>query len=337
MLHGLAYGRLAIKIVETHPVPAEVACLVYSFFATHILPWYRPLAETQRYFLAGITKGLDTYDMAWTSVIVIDRAVFSFFTGESLDLVQAKLEEADPLIRNGRQKTCKLWLFMPMQLVRCLRGIESPDDDVTEVFLDLSHPLEVQMNQSRTYLFTYHCYQLVLAVFKGRADIGKAAAKACETHVASATGSFLSGMYTFYSAVQLADNLDNLTLSELTSLQKKMNEIQLWSKTSPSTFEHKYKFLQAMASRKDDNDLRLLDAFDEAIFLATDAGLIHDAALYAERCSRWLSDKSPNRTAQYLDFAKRQYDFWGAGAKVKEITLIQAPSGTFRGLCTPDP
>jgi hypothetical protein len=155
-------------------------------------------------------------------------------------------------------------------------------------------------------------------------------------YFSSMTGSFLSGMYTFYSAVQLVDNLDNLVQSEFTSLQKKMNAIQLWSKTSPSTFEHKYKFLRVMVSRKNDNHLELLDAFDEAIFLASDAGLIHDAALYAERCSRWLADKSPSRSAQYLDFAKRQYDFWGAGSKVKEIALVQPASGAFRGLCIPN-
>ena len=335
MLRGLAYGRLAIRIIETQSVPAEVACPVYNFFASHILVWHRPLVETQRYFLSAITKGLETYDTAQTLVAVIDRAVFSFFAGESLDLVQAKLEEAEPLIRKGKDETGKQLLSMPMQLVQMLRGIEMSDETSAEAPL---HPnralLKAEMNQSHTYMFTYHCYQLVLAIFDGRREVGIAAAKACEMYVARATGSFLSGMYTFYSAVLLVDNLDNLMQSELASLQKKMDMIRLWSKTSPSTFEHKYKFLRVMASRRDDNLLGILDAFDDAIHLAVEAGLIHDAALYAERCSRWLADTSPNRSAQYLDFARRQYDFWGATAKVKEISRIQPPSTILRGFCT---
>ena len=333
MLRGFAYGRLAIRIIETQSVSAEVACPVYNFFASHILVWHRPLVDTQRYFLAAITKGLETYDITWTSVAVIDRAVFSLFAGESLDLVQAKLEEAEPLIRKGKQETGKHWLSMPVQLVQTLRGIEISDDTGAQYPLNLTRALsKAQLNQ--WHMFTYHCYQLVLAIFTGRKEVGMAAAKACEMYIASATGSFLSGMYTFYSAVLLADNLDNLTQSELASLQRKMDLIRLWSKTSPSTFEHKYKFLRVMVSRRDENLLGLLDAFDDAIYLAVDAGLIHDAALYAERCSSWLAGTSPNRSAQYLDFARRQYDFWGATAKVRAIFRIQPASTILRGFCT---
>src|SRR5436190_22603483 len=281
MLRGFAYGRLAIRIIETHAVPAEVACPVYNFFASHILVWHRPLVETQRYFLTAITKGLETYDITWTSVAVIDRAVFSFFAGESLDLVQAKLEEAEPLIRKGKEETRKHLLSMPMQLVQTLRGIEMSDDTGVAPLNPNGALRKAQMNQSHTHMFTYHFYQLVLAIFTGRTEVGMAAAKACEMYVASATGSFLSGIYTFYSAVLLVDKLDNLMQSELASLQRKMDIIRLWSKTSPSTFEHKYKFLRVMISRRDDNLLGLLDAFDDAIYVAVEAGLIHDAALYA--------------------------------------------------------
>lgn len=335
MLRGFAYGRLAIRIIESHSVPAEVACPVYNFFASHIMLWHRPLSEAQRYFLAAITKGLETYDITWTSVAVIDRALFSFFGGESLDLVQAKLEEAEPLIRKGKQETGKHWLSMPMQLVQALRGVETSADSPIDPPFDASLALRIaQMNQSQTHLFTFHCYQLVLAVFMGRRDVGMASAKACETYLASATGSLLSGMYVFYSAVLLVDNFDNLMQAEINSLQKKMDMLRLWSRTSPATFEHKYKFLRVMSSRRDSNLLRLLDGFDEAIFLALQAGLGQDAALYAERCSQWLADPSPVRSGQYLDFARRHYDYWGAGAKVKEITQVQPLNTGLRGFCT---
>jgi osomolarity two-component system, sensor histidine kinase CHK1 len=338
MLRGFAYGRLAIRIIETQAAPAEVACSVYNFFASHILIWHSPLVETQRYFLAAIKRGLETYNIMWTSAPVMNRAVFGFFAGESLDLVQAKLEEAQPLIRKGKQETGKHCLSTSMQLVQSLRGVETSDDSGTESPLDPKRALsKAQINQLHTHLFTYHCYQLVLAVFHGLTDIGMAAVKACEMYVAGATSSFLTGMYTFYSAVLFVDNNDNLMPSELMSLQKKIDIIRLWSKTSPSTFEHKYKFLRVMASRRDKNQLGLLDAFDDAIHLAVEAGLIHDAALYAERCSRWLAESSPNRSAQYLDFARRQYDFWGATVKVNEISLIQPSSTVLRGFCKSAP
>jgi hypothetical protein len=334
MVRAFAYGRLAIRIIESHSVPAEVARPVYNLFASHILAWHRPLVETQRYFLATITKGFETYDITWTLDAVIDRSVFSFFSGESLDLVQAKLEEAEPWIQNGNQETGKLRLSMATQLVQRFRGIEKSDNTGIEANLDPTRViLKALINQLHTHLFTYYCFKLVLAVFNGQVDVGMTAAKACEMYFASATGSFLSGLYVFYSAVLYVDNLDNLGQSELISLQRKMDTIRLWSKTSPSTFEHKYKFLKVMISRRDDNLLRLLDAFDDSIYLAVEAGLIQDAAMYAERCSRWLADLSPNRSAQYLDFARRQYDFWGATAKVKEICLIQPTSTRLRGFC----
>jgi hypothetical protein len=328
MVRGFAFGRLAIRIIESHSVPPEVACPVYNFFASHILLWHRPLGDTQRYFLAAITKGLETYDITWTSAAVIDRGVFSFFAGESLDLVQAKLEEAEPLIRKGKQETGKHWLSMPMEFVRSLRG------DMNGSHLDPTPALEkAQMYQSHTHLFTFHCYQLISAVFMGQTEIGLTAAKACEMYLVSATGSLLWGMYFFYSAVLLVDNFDNLLQPEVNLLQKKMDMLRLWSRTAPSTFEHKYKFLRVMSSRKGPNLLRLLDGFDEAIFLALQAGHGQDAALYAERCSRWLVNSSPVRSVQYLEFAKRHYDYWGAGAKVKQINEAQ-PAGTrLLGFC----
>jgi len=332
MLQGFALGREAIRIIETHPVPPEVACPVYNFYASHIIIWHRPLIEAQQYLNAAISKGLQTYDLTWTTVAAIDRAVFALFGGESLDLVQAKLEEAEPVIRKGKQGLARHWLSMPMHLVQNLRGLELAEDDPaqsTSTLIDVLHTAE--LNQLHTYLFGYHFYGLVGTVFTGRLNEGMSFAKACEKYLPSATGSFMAAMYMFYSAVLFVDNSDNLVHSELALLQKKMNLLRLWAKTSPATFEHKFKFLEVMMSRNENNQLATLDSFDEAIYLALEAGLIHDAALYAERCSRWLSRTSPNRAAQYLSFARRQYDFWGATSKVQEISALQPPAAALRG------
>src|SRR5439155_16220709 len=202
-----------------------------------------PLVETQRYLLAAITKGRETYDIARTLVAVIDRAVFGFFAGESLDSVQAKLEEAEPLIRKGKLRSGEYSLSMPMKLVQSLRGTVASNDTGPASPPNLNRaPLKIQTNQSHTHVFTNHCYQLVLAVFHGFTEVGMAASKACDMYATSANGSFLSGMYTFYSAVLLVDNLDNVMQSEFALLQKKMDLMKLWSEMSPSTFEHKYKF-----------------------------------------------------------------------------------------------
>jgi hypothetical protein len=330
MTRGFAFGRLAIRITETQIVPPEVACSVYNFFASHIMIWHRPLLETQRYFLAAINKGLETYDLSWTSIAVIDRAVFGLFAGESLDLVQAKLEEAAPLIRKKRQEVGKYWLAMPMHLVRNLRGSDQSNDVGSEI-TDPSDVLEAaKSTQSHTHLFAYHCYQLILAVFNGNKRAGFTAAKMCETYLPSAKGSFLSAMYTFYVAVLMSENMSSLMQAELTLLRAKMDIIKLWAKTSSSTFGHKYQFLKVMTSKMD-NDLHTLDAFDEAIYNAVQNGFIQDAALYAERCSQWLAKSSPKRSAQYLNFARRQYDFWGAGAKSSEISNNLPPSTALRG------
>jgi hypothetical protein len=109
------------------------------------------------------------------------------------------------------------------------------------------------------------------------------AAKACETYLPSAKGSFLSAMYTFYAAILYAENIDALMQNEMTLLNQKMEMLRLWTKTAPSTFEHKYKFLQVMMSKKADRNIDTLDLFDEVMYLAVENGFIHDAALYAER------------------------------------------------------
>ena len=335
MLRGFAFGRLAIRIIETHSVSPEIACSVYNFFASHIMIWHRPLVETQRYFLAAITKGIETYDVTWTSIAVIDRAVFGLFAGESLDLVQAKLEEAAPLIRKNKQEVGKHWLAMPMQLVRGLRGYEEPNDSTgSNSPIDADNVLvQAKITQSHTHLFAYHCYQLIAAVFNGNTAQGMTAAKACETYLPSAKGSFLSAMYTFYAAILYAENIDALMQNEMTLLNQKMEMLRLWTKTAPSTFEHKYKFLQVMMSKKADRNIDTLDLFDEVMYLAVENGFIHDAALYAERCAQWLSKFSPKRASLYLNFARRQYDFWGAGMKATELSQLLPPSNVVRGFC----
>ncbi len=335
MNRGFAFGRLAIRIIETHSVPPEIACSVYNFFASHIMIWHRPLAETQRYFLAAITKGIETYDITWTCIAVIDRAVFGLFAGESLDVVQAKLEEAGPLIRKNKQEVGKHWLAMPMQLVQGLRWFESPNDTTgPNSPIDVENVLvQAKETQSHTQLFAYHCYQLIAAVFNGNIALGMTAAKACEAYLPSAKGSFLSAMYTFYAATIFAENIDALTQSELSLLHKKMDMLRLWAKTGASTFEHKYKFLKIMMTKKEDRNIDTLDAFDEAMYLAVENGFIHDAALYAEKCAAWLAKFSPKRSGLYLNFARRQYDFWGAGVKANELSQALPPSNVIQRFC----
>jgi hypothetical protein len=290
-----------------------------------------PLAETQRYFLAAISKGLETYDITWTCIAVVDRAIFGFFAGESLDLVLAQVEEAAPLVRKSRQRLGQYWYSMPLQMVRSLRG-----DDLTGT---LESPVEgtpvlmnAQMQQSHTQLFAFHFYQLVLAVYKRDTESGMAAARACETHLPCAIGSFLSGMYLFYSAVLFVGNLAQLMPSERTLLQTKIDSIGLWAKTSPTTFKHKHQFLKAMVSKDENDSLDALDAFDEAIYLALENGFIQDSALYAEHCSTWLAFRSQKRSAQYLHFALRQYDFWGANSKTNDISATLSDPSILRGL-----
>jgi hypothetical protein len=335
---GFTYGRLAIQIIENHIVAPEVACPVYSFFASHILLWHRPLVDTQRYFLAAISKGLETSDKMSTTIAVIDRAVFSFFAGESLDLVLSKLEEAVPLVRRD---TGRHWLAMPAKVIHHLRGMEVKDElGVSPDFDPEMALLKAQEYRVHTLLFRHHFYQMLLAVFTGQTDVGISHAKDCEIYHSSAGGSFFSGMYVFYSAVLFLDKQDNLTQSEQTRLGQKMDLLLLWGKTCPSTFEHKYKFLRAMQTRRELDPLSILDAFDDAIFLALESGMLHDAALFAERCSRWLASSSPNRSWQYQDFARRQYDFWGASTKVKELTdliTIQHATSRLRGFRIPPP
>jgi hypothetical protein len=89
-----------------------------------------------------------------------------------------------------------------------------------------------------------------------------------------------------------------------------------------------------MEATKEMDTLTILDAFDDAIFRALENGMLHDAAIFAERCSRWLTNTSPNRSWQYQDFARRQYEFWGASAKVKELSdliAIRKASARIRG------
>jgi hypothetical protein len=330
---GFAFGRLAVRIVETQAVPPEVACPIYSLFASHILSWHRPLAETQRYFLAAISKGLETYDINWTSIAVIDRGLFSFFAGESLDVVQAKLEEATPLLRKGGRESVHHWLSMPMQVILGLRGTDKMVDEMTvDTPFDNEAIKKAQANQSHTYLFAYHCYHLVVAVFTGNTQVAMDAARGCEMYLPSAIGSYLSAMYMFYSAILFATNLDLLLPSEMTLLQTKLDHIHFWAQTSPTTFGHKSLFLRTLIStRESTNNLNLLDAFDEAIYSALENGFIQDAALYAEKTSVWLAPSSPKRSAHYLNFARRQYDFWGATTKSAEIAALLPPSQDLKG------
>ena len=329
---GFAFGRLAIRVVETQAVPPEVACPIYSIFASHILAWQRPLAETQRYFLASINKGLETYDITWTSIAVIDRALFSFFAGESLDVVQAKLEEATPLLRKGGRGSGHHWLSMPIQMIQRLRDGYKAGEMNSDSPLDNEGLQKAQATQSHTYLFATNCYELVVAVFTGNTQAGMNAARACEMYLPCAVGSYLSAMYMFYSAILFATNMDLLLPSEVTLLQSKLTMLEFRAKTCPMTFGHKYIFLKTLMSiGESTNSLETLDAFDEAIYLALENGFIHDAAFYAEKTSACLATSSPKRSAQYLNFARRQYDFWGATAKSNEITAMLPPSQQLKG------
>jgi osomolarity two-component system sensor histidine kinase CHK1 len=332
---SFAYGRLAIRIIEKLSAPGAVACYVYKYFASHVFIWHRPLLEARRYSRAAITKGQETYDLAPTCVACVDLAFFGLFSGESLDRAQARLDEARPFIRkNGRSTIIMVWLAMPMQMVHNLQGIEPTEYNMVDPSYNEAQALaHARKHQSHTHLFIYHFYLLVESVIMGRTDIALKAARSCEMHKDSVVGSYTSAMYTFYSAVLYIDAANEVVETDLMLIRKHMERIRLWAKTSPSTFEHKYLLLKAMMLKNGVNDLAKLDAFDEAISLAFEQGFIHDAALYAERCARWLSASSPSRSVHYLAFAKRQYEAWGAHPKAAALSASLPITASVQKFC----
>jgi osomolarity two-component system sensor histidine kinase CHK1 len=331
-----AYGRLAIRILDVLNVPSELACPVYKVYASHVLLWHRPLIETQKYYHLALTTGSKTYHSIWGFLATFDSAVCAMFSGESLQQAASKFADTKKIVDTRKIPLERYWVSLPKKLLYSLMGIVPPDHTLVELKSDWAkaeaHAKAVRMNM---YLFNLQTFRLVEAVFMGSPEVGLKAARTCEQYSDSVPGTLPFAMYIFYSAVMYIDVFDQLLKADYTQLHKHVELIRLWAQSSPWTYQHKYLFLTVMMAKKEVNDLAMLDAYDEAISLALEHGFVQDAALYAERCARWLNTCSPKRSVLYLNDAKQYYEAWGANAKADKISSFLQSRGfctSFRGL-----
>jgi osomolarity two-component system, sensor histidine kinase CHK1 len=332
LIRSYAYGRLAIRILDILDVPAELACPVYKVYASHVLLWHRPLIETQKYFHLALTTVSKTYQSIWGFLATFDGAVCAMFSGESLQQAASKFADTKKVVDKRKVPLEKYWVSLPIKLLYTLMGIEPPDYTVTELESDWAKAETHAKSMGMFMLmFNMETFRLVRAVIMGPPDVGLKSARACEQYAASVPGTLPFAMYIFYSAIMYVDVFDELLKADYAQLHKHVELIRLWAQSAPSTYQHKYLFLTVMMAKKGVNDLAMLDAYDEAIALALEYGFVQDAALYAERCARWLSTCSPKRSVLYLNDAKQYYEAWGAYAKADQISSFLKS----RGFCTP--
>jgi hypothetical protein len=260
-----------------------------------------------------------------------DSAVFSMFAGESLSKVQAKFEQTLPVLARLKADQVSTWVYLSVNAVQALREVELSED-----FMGLqpqAHEAAIR-GRSVRFLSSYYFWRLIREVFLDHTEEAMEAARGCEKY--KTPGSYVAALSVFYCAVLFLDVFDKLGPSEHVLLQQHVEKMRIWGKTSPATFGHKYIFLKVMMSKGGGNELAMLDAFDESISLAVEAGLVQDAALYAERCARWLAKSSPKRSCHYLAIAKGMYEAWGATCKVTEISsLLPIGATPFRGYRIP--
>jgi PAS domain S-box-containing protein len=315
----------ALQLLERYDAK-DVKAQVYEIFNGHVRHWKEPLSAVLADMLVGIQSGLEVGQMQYTAYIAAFYCSVVFFTGDSLENVAEKQDQAIELLDRLKTEISSDYGRIWRQLVANLRG-RSPDwlELVGRYFNAGDRYNVMQAAGSRTSLFSLHLARGMLLYLQRNNAAAIAEFTAAELYIQSVMGMMNVSVHNFYTSLTLlalyptTDSSAQPTL--LQRVQKQQRSLQEFADHAPCNHLAKYQLVEAEKARVLGDWNRASEYYDQAIATARTQRNFSEEALANELAAEFYLQWGRNRLAKdYLTDAYYGYLRWGAIAKVDALT-----------------
>ncbi|NEQ39735.1 MAG: AAA family ATPase [Okeania sp. SIO3I5] len=321
---GHKFGILACKVVEKFNSKDKKAQVFESVY-DGIEHWKIHVRQTLPHFLDAYKIGLETGDLEYGTYCILFHSIHSYLAGVSLDRLEPEIENYSNSIKLLKQENNYYYSKIFHQAVLNLLGDAENAELLSGSAFNEEKFIPFYENINDHFaLFLIYFNDLILSYLLGNFQRAKYYEVLGLEYIGGVTGLFCIPVYYFYSSLTKLAFYPNAKVDEqkqiLEQVTANAEKMKFWAQHAPTNHSHKYYLIEAEKHRILGDKIGAIEAYEQAIALATENEYIQEAALANELCAKFYLEWGKTKVARtYILEAYYGYVNWGALAKVKDL------------------
>lgn len=320
------FGKLAVAINERLNNKPQAA-RVYFFFSVYA-HYVEPLRQIQQNLLNPYRTGLEIGDVTHSGYATSMLLAAQLAIGEPLADVRRRVEKYLAFVRTHRDGLTTATLVGIEQTVANLEGrTKSRHTLDTETFDEAGYLRDALGERFLPTPVPFWYFVQRAELFYLYGDYARALefAQTAEKFAAADVGTVMATERAYYECLALTASLrgamdESARAAFHTRLRQVHGQLAIWTELGPDGHAHKHGLIEAEMAALDDDELRALRLYDQAIAASKESGFVRDEALANELAGRFhLSHGRTTIGRAYVTEAHYAYERWGAAAKVAEL------------------
>ncbi|MFC0242407.1 trifunctional serine/threonine-protein kinase/ATP-binding protein/sensor histidine kinase [Rhodopseudomonas telluris] len=337
---ALSFGELGLRLTEERGLDKYKARVDLTYGA-HVLPWARPLTESQKYLRRAFDESNETGDLTYAGFSSCTLITNRLDSGDLLDDVEPEAATRLQLMQRAKFGLIVHIIRTQLQLIRMLRSDTDAFGSLNDAEFDEGNfEQELSANRSLDIATCWFWIRKMQArYFAGEFRAAYEAMEKATPLLWTTFGHFEYVVVRFYGGLVQAAYYDSAPASlrdrlkaGLVEAHRQMSE---WETHCHENFEGRAAVLAAEIARIDNRPFDAIRSYERAIESSQRHHFLHVEAIAHELASR-LYHRQGLQTGYETHSARARdcYHRWGALGKVKQIER-QNPGHGFGLLTTP--
>ncbi|WP_299491643.1 hybrid sensor histidine kinase/response regulator [Acaryochloris sp. IP29b_bin.137] len=318
-----AYSHLALQVVEKFDAKPVRPSVLYSLgaFVVHDTAHLQDAIAMLR---EGYQIALDTGNLEFVGYCAKDICQYSYFKGQNLTTLETDIQAYVKLLEKYQLVTTASFSRLFLQVVLNLQRTDlNPTQLVGEAFNENESVPDMLSANNMAGLHFYSVHKLVLGVlFQDRQNLQSLADEA-RVYLEGGPGYFTGPIFRFYESLALlalSSSGTAIPADWLQRISENQADLKRRLQFNPANYQHKYHLVEAEHYCVVGAHLDALEAYDQAIALATEHNFVQELALAQELAARFYLQWGKTTIAQtYMVNAYYTYERWGATAKLADL------------------
>ncbi|MEG4625014.1 AAA family ATPase [Microcoleus sp. w1-18aA5] len=321
---GYRFGQLALSLLERVNAK-KLKAKIYTIVYFHIAYWNQHAKETLKPLLEAYSSGLETGDLEYAALSLMDYSLYSFLMGRELSELRREINSYnEALVHINQEKFLPINQLLHQVVINLSGAAENPYRLVGENYNEEETLILYQEQGNKTFLFVLYFHKLVLCYLFEEFDRAVECTANSEKNLDGVTGTLFFPLQNFYGSLTLLSKYPDATKSEQEQILKKVaaNQIKLkqWAHHAPMNFMHKFYLVEAERHRIAGEHIEAIGMYDRAIVLTQENEYLNEEALAHELAAKFYIEWGKEKIATvYLTDAYYAYARWGALAKVADL------------------
>ncbi len=334
---GYEFGQLSLKVLEQFNDKALYPQVI-KVYASHIDHCKNHIQSAIDFLQLSIENSVETGNIEFLGYGSAEYAIYLFFSGENLEIVNQKVTPYVELVKSFKQDLGIYYIRIARQVVLNLSGGGTDPLVLTgESFNEETMLPPVIAANWKTLICCFYLFKLMLAYLFNDYEQANAYAKLTSSNLEGVLAMMMAYEYNFYHSLVLLARYNSIDASEREQvlLQVQLNQETLAQKAfhAPMNFQHKYDLVEAEKARVLGQMRAAMDYYDASIKAARIHGYTQEEALANELAAKFYLEIGKEKIAKaYMTDAYLGYVSWGATAKASYLAqrypdFIVKPAG----------